>query len=326
MPFKQKYVALVLQSDQGPALTDNAQHGKRAGMTAFDTAQLFDRMLLRQRRQQTFHNAPSFLHDFTIEDLASRLSMINRDLPVVAATSTAPGLTGAIKLSTSAKSVITMDSTNADIVADEEILPFKPESLSCIISLLTLQFANDLPGALIQMRRALRPDGLFIAAMLGGESLNELRSVFVQAEDELAKGVSPRIAPFIDVRDAGSLLQRAGFALPVVDSDTLTARYDTMLGLIEDLRLFGWANALTERSRRFMRRDVLMRAGELYKDQFADDDGRLPAKFQIIWLTGWAPHESQQKPLRPGSAKMRLADALETKEFPLKNGPDDSDT
>jgi SAM-dependent methyltransferase len=177
-------------------------------------------------------------------------------------------------------------------------------------SLLALHAVNDLPGALIQIKRALRPDGLFIACLLAGQSLTELRQSLLAAEVELTGGASPRVAPFADLRDLGGLLQRAGFALPVIDSESVTVRYGDMFGLLRDLRAMGWANALSERSRKPLRRSVLLRAAELYAERFADPDGRLRATFEIVWLSGWAPHESQQKPLRPGSAKARLADAL----------------
>lgn len=185
-----------------------------------------------------------------------------------------------------------------------------PESCDCIVSLLALHTVNDLPGVLVQMRRALRPDGLFIAALAGGDTLTELRSALFDAEIEVTGGASPRIAPFADVRSLGQLLQRAGFALPVADSDTITVRYSSPIRLMHDLRAMAATNALAERSRRPMKRTVLMRALELYAERFSDADGKVRATFEIVWLSGWAPHESQQKPLKPGSAKMRLADAL----------------
>jgi SAM-dependent methyltransferase len=177
-----------------------------------------------------------------------------------------------------------------------------------------LQFVNDLPGTLIQVRRALKPDGLFLAAMIGGDSLAELREAFAQAEAEVEGGVSPRVAPFADLRDLGALLQRAGFALPVTDVDRLTVRYASPLALMHDLRHMGAGNALSERRRTPLRRATLHRVFEIYAERFADPDGRIRATFEIVWLSGWAPHESQQQPLRPGSAKTRLADALRTQE------------
>ncbi len=178
------------------------------------------------------------------------------------------------------------------------------------MSALTLQTLNDLPGALVQMRRALKPDGLFLGCLFGGQTLQELRAVLTEAEIEATSGASPRVAPFADLRDLGGLLQRAGFALPVTDTDRLTVRYDTLFALIGDLRAMGLTNVLVDRSRRPTSRTVMLRAAALYAARFADADGRLRATFEIVWLSGWAPHASQQKPLRPGSATTRLADAL----------------
>jgi hypothetical protein len=169
---------------------------------------------------------------------------------------------------------------------------------------------NDLPGALVQMRRALKDDGLLIAAMIGGETLTELRQSLTIAESELLGGTSPRVAPFVDVRALGGLAQRAGLALPVVDLDRAVVRYPDMLALFADLRAMGAANALYARSRKPLRREVLLRAAAVYADRFADPDGRLRVTVDLVWLAAWAPHESQPKPLEPGSATVRLADAL----------------
>jgi SAM-dependent methyltransferase len=203
------------------------------------------------------------------------------------------------------------------ILADEEALPVAAERFNLVVSLLSLQAVNDLPGALVQIRRALQPDGLFIGCLLGGSSLTELRQAFTEAEAEIEGGVSPRVAPFADVRDVGSLLQRAGFALPVTDIEPVTVRYRDPFGLFRDLRAMGLTNPLEARRRTPLRRQTLMRAATIYAERFADPDGRLRATFDILWLSGWAPHESQQKPLRPGSAKMRLADALKVPEQKL---------
>jgi SAM-dependent methyltransferase len=196
------------------------------------------------------------------------------------------------------------------VAADEEALPFADGSLDLVVSGLALQAVNDLPGALVQIKRALRPDGLFLAALLGGDTLCELRQSFAAAESDLEGGASPRVAPFPDLRDMGALLQRAGFALPVVDSDRITARYFSPFNLLRDLRRMGAANPLVERRRAPLRRSTLARAMEVYASRFADPDGKVRATFEIIWLSGWSPHESQQHPLRPGSAKARLAGAL----------------
>ena len=200
-------------------------------------------------------------------------------------------------------------------VADPEALPGASEGFDCAVSLLALQGVNDLPGTLVQLRRALRPDGLFLGALFGGATLNELRASFAQAESEVEGGISPRVAPFAEVREAGALLQRAGFALPVADTETVRVRYPDPFALMRDLRAMGLTNTLIERRRTPLRRATLIRMAEVYATRFADADGRLRATFEILWLTGWAPHASQQVPLKPGSAKARLADALGTIEL-----------
>jgi SAM-dependent methyltransferase len=203
------------------------------------------------------------------------------------------------------------------VAADEEALPFRDASLDLVVSALALQFVNDLPGTLIQIRRALKPDGLLLAALAGGDTLTELRQAFAAAEAEIEDGISPRVVPFSDVRDMGALLQRAGFALPVTDIDRVTARYASPISLMHDLRRMGATNPLLERSRRPLKRATLRRMTEIYAERFADRDGRIRATFEIVWLCGWAPHESQQKPLAPGSARQRLADVLGTTEIRL---------
>ena len=200
------------------------------------------------------------------------------------------------------------------VVADEEALPFADAAFDLVVSALALQNVNDLPGTLVQIRRALEPDGLLLAALIGGETLTELRQSFAAAESEIEGGISPRVAPFADVRDLGGLLQRAGFALPVTDVDRVTVRYDSAFALMHDLRRMGATNALVERRRLPLKRPTLMRMAEIYAERFADDDGRVRATFDIVWLSGWAPHPSQQQPLKPGSAQARLADALGTRE------------
>jgi SAM-dependent methyltransferase len=206
----------------------------------------------------------------------------------------------------------------ASLVMDDELPPFADGSIDLVVSALSLQWVNDLPGALAQVRRALRPDGLFLATFVGGDSLTELRESFLTAEAELTGGATPRVAPFADVRDLGGLLQRAGFALPVTDQDRLTLRYATPLDLMRDLKAMGAGNVLRERSRRPLRRSVLSRAMEIYADRASDPDGRVRATITLVSMSGWAPHESQQRPLRPGSAKVRLADVLGTREEKLR--------
>lgn len=199
---------------------------------------------------------------------------------------------------------------------DEEHLAFADESLDLVTSTLALHWVNDLPGTLIQIRRALKPDGLFLGAVLGGSSLTELRQALTEAEAELTDGAGLRIAPFADTYDAAGLLQRAGFALPVADIDNVTVRYSHPLKLIADLKAMGETNALTDRARRPLSRPVLARACEIYAERFSEPDGRVRATFDIVTMTGWAPHPDQQQPLKPGSAKMRLADALGAIEHP----------
>ena len=199
---------------------------------------------------------------------------------------------------------------------ESEPLSLPPESLDLAVSALAFQFVNDLPGVLAQIRRGLKPDGLLLAAMTGGDTLTELRQSFAAAEAECEGGVSPRVAPFADLRDVGALLQRAGFALPVTDVDRVVVRYDSAFALMADLRRMGATNVLVERRRTPTRRATLLRMAQLYGERFADADGRIRATFDVIWLSGWAPHESQQKPLRPGSAKASLAEAVRGSRLP----------
>jgi SAM-dependent methyltransferase len=208
------------------------------------------------------------------------------------------------------------------MVADAGLLPFGRESLDAVVSLLALQTVDDLPGALMQIRRAIRPDGLFLACLIGGASLTELRQSLAAAESEIEGGISPRVSPFADISDLGGLLQRAGFALPVSDVDSFTVRYANPLALMHDLRRMGATNALVERRKMPMRRATLLRALEIYAERFSDPDGRVRASFELIWISGWTPHESQQKPLKPGSATKRLADALGVREIPGGEKPD----
>ena len=281
---------------------------------------VFDRMLLRARRRRAHALGPeTFLLDRVAADLAERFDAVLREFAVAVDLGTAgDALRRALA---GRKNIVTLVAAGTpprdDLVvfADEEALPFRDASLDLVVSALALHFANDLPGALIQIRRALKPDGLFLAAMLGGETLTELRQAFAEAETEVEGGISPHVAPFADVRELGALLQRAGFALPVTDVDRLTVRYASPFALMAELRRMGATNALTERRRTPLRRATLLRMAEIYAARFADPDGRIRATFEVVWLSGWAPHESQQKPLRPGSAKTRLADALGVREF-----------
>ena len=270
---------------------------------------IFDRKLLAARRARAAKLGPAtFLLDRVAEEMAERLAAVLRKFERAADVGTP---SDALR-----RALAGSASTFADVKTDDEALPFAPGSLDLIVSGLALQFVNDLPGTLIQIRRALKPDGLFLSALIGGESLTELRQAFAAAEAEIEGGVSPRVAPFADLRDLGALLQRAGFALPVADVDRVVVRYATPLDLMHDLRRMGAGNVLTERRRTPLRRATLKRMMEIYAERFAGADGRIAATFEIVWLSGWAPHESQQQPLAPGSAKTRLADALRTEEIP----------
>ncbi len=281
---------------------------------------IFDRDLLRARRRRAAALGPStFLLDRVAADLADRLAAVLRVFPCAVDLGTPTDAVRRVlaesgKVETVIAANVDADRIGLAIAADEEALPFRDGALDLVVSALALQFVNDLPGALLQIRRALRPDGLFVAALLGGDTLIELRQAFAEAEAEMEDGISPRVAPFADLRELGSLLQRAGFALPVTDVDRLTVRYASPLALMHDLRRMGAANPLRDRRRRPLRRTTLLRMAEIYASRFADPDHRIRATFEIIYLSGWAPHESQQQPLAPGSARTRLADALGTSE------------
>jgi SAM-dependent methyltransferase len=266
---------------------------------------LFDRALLRMQQSRALRFGPAtFLLDRVAEDMEERLHAVLRDFADAADIWT-PGTVLRTPSRERFKSV-----TQISLDLEHEILPFRPESLDLVVSGLAFQFVNDLPGVLAQIRRALKPDGLLLAAMIGGDTLTELRQSFASAEAECEGGVSPRVAPFADLRDVGSLLQRAGFALPVTDVDRIVARYDSAFALMQDLRRMGATNILLERRRTPTRRATMLRMAQIYGERFSDPDGRVRATFDVIWLSGWAPHESQQKPLKPGSAKASLAEAV----------------
>ncbi|QOZ06561.1 methyltransferase domain-containing protein [Bradyrhizobium sp. CCBAU 51765] len=266
---------------------------------------LFDRALLhaRQRRAQALGEV-TFLLDRVAEDMSDRLAAVMREFHAPADLWTPGDGLAALRTRLPTIARIAPDATGA------ETLPFAPESLDLVVSALALQFVNDLPGVLAQVRRALKPDGLLLAAMIGGDSLTELRQAFAAAEAECEGGVSPRVAPFADLRDIGALLQRAGFALPVTDVDRVVVRYANAFALMQDLRRMGAANVLIERRRTPSRRATMLRMAEIYTERFADADGRIRATFDVVWLSGWAPHASQQQPLKPGSAKASLAEAV----------------
>jgi SAM-dependent methyltransferase len=289
------------------------------------TAQIFDRTALHQRKRRSLPAFPDFdfLHREVAARLSDRLQDTTRSFPFTLLHGCRRGeLSQAVLPTPQIQHVLRADlhpgrAPATDCVAslpiiaiDEENQPFNTHSFDAVLSNLTLHTTNDLPGALVQYRLALKPDGLFLAALFGGETLKELRDVLGRAEIEVEGGLSPRIAPFADVRDAGSLMNRAGFALPVVDTDTLTVYYDTPFKLFADLRGMGETNILQHRRKTPLKRDTLMRAATLYMDEYATANGKIPATFQILFLTGWRPDKSQPKPLQPGSATASLADFL----------------
>ncbi len=288
---------------------------------------IFDRRLIQRNLARSAGTLPhaDFLIRYAAEELLGRLACVKRSFERAAdigahhgvmarlLRESAPGLS-VVSISSVAPLAEACPAPRA--VASEEALPLREGALDLATSVLSLHLVNDLPGALIQIRRALRPDGLFLGALLGGDTLIELRQAFMMAETETLGGISPRVFPTADVREMGALLQRAGFALPVADTERLTVTYGDPLALIRDLKAMGAANPLAARSRKPMRRDMFARALEIYSERFTGADGKVRATFEILYLCGWAPHESQQKPLKPGSAAARLADALGTAELP----------
>ena len=265
---------------------------------------LFDRTLLQVRQSRARKLGPeTFLLDRVADDVDERLRAVLRNFTDVADV----GTPGELLRGPSRERFNRLSHVDPDA---QEMLPLEPQSLDLVVSGLAFQLVNDLPGVLAQIRRALQPDGLLLAAMIGGDTLTELRQSFAAAEAECEGGVSPRVAPFADLRDAGGLLQRAGFALPVTDLDHIIVRYDHAFALMHDLRRMGATNILFERRRKPTRRATMLRMAQIYAERFADPDGRIRATFDVIWLSGWAPHESQPKPLKPGSATASLEDAI----------------
>ncbi len=289
--------------------------------------EIFDRRLLRRRRERAA--ARFAAHDFLLREVAERLTErledVKRRFPHALdlgchdgrlARSLA-GRGGGVRLvqcDLSAAFLQRARDGGPVLAADEEQLPFQDRAFDLVLSCLALQWVNDLPGCLLQINRILKPDGLLLAAFLGGDSLADLRAALMQAELETTGGASPRVAPFVELRQAGALLQRAGFALPVADQDAITVNYRDPFRLLTDLRGMGWANALKSRKPGGLRRDTLFRALELYRQEHGRPDGTLPVRFEVVYLTGWAPDASQPRPLRPGSAKKRLAEALDSEE------------
>lgn len=283
---------------------------------------VFDEALIARNREKAmkrFSPGSDFLLSITAEEFGDRLSLTERRFEEAVELFGATGLAAKAALATGKVDHMRRIETDPAFagdtdpveLADFESVPLAPESTNLILAPLSLHLTNDTPGMLIQMRRALKPDGLLLAAIPGSGTLSELREVLLAAETELYGGASPRVIPFADIRDVGGLLQRAGFALPVIDEESYTVRYDHIFALMRDLKAMGMANPLLGRSRRPVSRRFFLRAAEIYAERFADPDGRIRASFSVIYLSGWAPHESQQKPLKPGSAKMRLADALD---------------
>ncbi|UJW75109.1 methyltransferase domain-containing protein [Rhizobium sp. SL42] len=283
---------------------------------------LFDEGLITANREKARTRASTgsdFLLDLAGRELADRLALVERHFERAVELFGATGVAARAALATG--KIDSLDRIETSTVFAEpdqslstarfESVPLAAESANLILSPLSLHLTNDTPGMLIQMRRALKPDGLLLAAIPGAGTLAELRDVLLTAETELYGGASPRVIPFPDIRDVGSLLQRAGFALPVIDEESFTVRYDNLFALMRDLRAMGMANPLIGRSRKPLSRGFFLRAAELYAERYADPDGRIRATFSMIFVSGWAPHESQQKPLKPGSAKMRLAEALD---------------
>ncbi|RWB25669.1 MAG: methyltransferase domain-containing protein [Mesorhizobium sp.] len=275
--------------------------------------------LAHKRRALAYPTAGAdFLMRRAAEELAERLGAVERkfDRAAVLFCQT-PAAVDVLATSGKVADIIRVEAdaafldNAAGLVAPLETVPFEPESLDLAVSLLSLQAMNDIPGMLVQIRRALKPDGLFLGAFAGAGTLSELRESLLAAETELYGGASPRVIPFTDVRDAGALLQRAGLALPVADVETVTVRYDSLFGLMADLRAMGETSALIDRSRRPGTRRLFARVAEIYAERFSDADGRIRASFPIVWMSGWAPDASQQKPLKPGSAKISLKTILE---------------
>ncbi len=288
-------------------------------MTTTDRMTVFDRALVRRHRERavpSFANH-SFLFDEIAERLADRLEDVLRPFPLALDVGCHDGAMGrALAGRKGIERLIACDLAPGfaraarGLAADEEFLPFAPHSFDLVVSNLSLHWVNDLPGALLQIRQCLKPDGFFCGAMLGGNTLIELRQCLYEAELEIAGGVSPRVSPFAEIRDAGGLLQRAGFALPVVDSDTLTVTYSDAFALMRELRGMAETNAVLARRKVPATRAMLFDAARRYAEQHAEPDGRIPVTFDVLYLAGWSPHDSQQQPLKPGSGAIPLGQAL----------------
>ncbi len=282
-------------------------------------ALIFDRMALRRQRQRAARQRPAcdFLHREVAERLDDRLRDVLRDFPLAVELGCHNGaLSEMLAANPRIGTVFGCDlapafaAAHGHLAVDEEFLPFAENSIDLIVSSMALHWVNDTPGTLAQIARCLKPDGLFLAALIGGQSLEALRDCFMEAELDIRGGAGAHVSPLIDIRDGGALLQRAGFALPVADLETVTVSYENAFSLMRDLRHMGEGNALAARQKHFARRDVLMKTAALYQQRFADEEGRIGARFDILFLIGWKPHESQPKPLAPGSGKISLARAV----------------
>lgn len=281
---------------------------------------LFDRPLQRRNLARAVTTRPAFLAADLATEISARLDLILRDFDTILVHGfAAPAIAETLrKRGGTVLAASPVPEPGVDLVHDADALPLASESVGLIVSVLTLQSAGDLPGALIQMRRALKPDGLLLACLFAGSTLAELRQAWLSAESERTGGASPRVTPFADLSDLAGLLQRAGLALPVADSDRTILRYSDALALMREIKALGFGHALSARSRRPVTRALLAEAAARYDRDNAGPDGKVSATVDIAWLAAWAPHPSQQQPLRPGSAKSRLADALNTQEMPVK--------
>lgn len=315
------------RSCAGLALFPGTLHRYISAM--IDQMLVFDRNQVRRNRDRaaaTFAKHDFLKREFT-DRVADRMADIQRSFPRLLDLGSHDGILRdyldpklgvewIVSLDPSERFAHAAAARGPAVAAEEEMLPFAPGSFDAVVSTLSLHWVNDLPGALVQARMALKPDGLFLGAMLGGETLHELRAALTAAEIDVLGGAGPRVSPFAELQDAAGLMQRAGFALPVVDSDIITVTYENALLLMRELRGMGEGNAIADRRKTATPKAVFLRAAEIYAERHAGPDGRIPASFQILYLTGWAPHSSQQKPLRPGSAQHRLADALKAIEVP----------
>ena len=285
-------------------------------------------MRQRKRRARAGFSEAAFLHARVAADLADRLEAIprrfERALALGGGGLFSRELQARPDLAARIGTVIEADVASGAVELDPERLPFAPQSFDLIVSSLALHWVNDLPGTFIQLRQALTPDGLLLASLFGGDTLTELRLALIEAESELVGGAGPRVAPFASLQDVAGLLQRAGFALPAADRDLVTVRYGDPMRLLADLRAMGETASLRQRSPHGLSRRILARAFEIYRQRYSDEENRVRATFEIVTATGWAPHESQQKPLKPGSAKARLADALGAKEQSAGEKPGES--